>query len=101
MKYHSRETAFYREFEYAPSVRNLHNDENYELLPYARQCFCRSQARIYAKPLEKATKIFTKWDYEKYMMGCVGDYICYMQEDENDIYIIKQEVFDETYTPVS
>lgn len=100
-KYHQRPDNFYKDFEYAPSVRNLHNDEMYELLPYAKQCFSRSDAKIYAKPLEKATKVFTKWDYEKYMMGNVGDYICYTWSDENDIYIINKEVFKETYTEIS
>lgn len=96
-KYTSNGELFYKEFEYPPSVRNLHNDEIYDLLPYAKQCTCLKNAKMYAKPLEKATKIFTKWDYEKYMMGQVGDYICYTYTDENDIYIINQKVLGETY----
>lgn len=96
-KYTSNGESFYKEYEYAPSIRNLYNDEIYDLLPYAKQCFCLESAKMYAKPLEKATKVFTKWDYEKYMMGHIGDYICYTYNDENDIYIIKQEVLRETY----
>ena len=50
-----------------------------------------------AKQLKKPAKVFTKWDYEKYMYGVAGDYICYPADDENDIYLVKREVFENTY----
>ena len=46
---------------------------------------------------QKPAKVFTKWDYEKYMYGVAGDYICYPADDENDIYLVKREVFENTY----
>lgn len=97
-KYDMVEGNFNKEFEYAPSIRNLHNDEIYELMPYANKCICKDSAKIYAKQLLKAAKVFTKWDYEKYMMGSIGDYICYTANDEKDIYIINKEIFKETYS---
>lgn len=97
-KYDCLEGKFEKEFEYNPSVRNLQNDEVYSLMPYAGRCVSRDSAKIYARPLLKAAKVFTKWDYEKYMVGNVGDYICYTAADENDIYIINKDIFRETYS---
>ena len=99
-KYKAGEDKFYRTFEYAPSVRSMKDDRNYEIMPYAKECVCRDDAKIYARPLRKATKVFTKWDYEKYMYGKPGDYICYTYDDEHDIYVIKRDVFIETYAKV-
>ena len=99
-KYKAGEEKFYRTFEYAPSVRSMKDDRNYEIMPYAKECVCRDDAKIYARPLWKATKVFTKWDYEKYMYGKPGDYICYTYDDEHDIYVIKKDVFKETYAKV-
>ena len=97
-KYHRIEEDFTKEFEYPPSVRKLTTDEMFDLIPFARQCVSKGDAKIYARPLKKAAKVFTKWDYEKYMMGDVGDYICHTANDEHDIYIIKNEIFRETYS---
>lgn len=99
-KYIPKEESFYKEFDYEPSVRNLSDDRVCEIMAYAKQCDCQDSARIYAKPLVKAAKVFTKWDYEKYMYGKPGDYICYTFDDETDLYVIKREVFDETYMAV-
>lgn len=97
-KYDTLDGKYTKEFEYPPSLRNLHNDTIYNLLPYAKQCVCKDEAKIYAKQLLKAVKVFTKWDYEKYMMGEIGDYICYTAYDENDVYIINKDIFKETYS---
>lgn len=97
-KYDTLDGEYTKEFEYAPSVRNLHNDEIYDLMPFAKKCICKDEAKIYAKQLLKAVKVFTRWDYEKYMMGEIGDYICYTANDENDIYIINKDIFKETYS---
>lgn len=99
-KYTENEKEFNKHFEYDPSVRNLDNDEEYNLMGYAKTCICREDSKIYAKPLYKPTKVFTRWDYEKYMIGNVGDYICYIEDDENDIYILNREVFNATYEEV-
>lgn len=100
-KYRELDEPFTKEFEYAPSVRSYHSDKVSELLPYARQCICTDNSKIYARPLEKPTKVFSKWDYEKYMYGNSDDYICYTSDDENDIYLIKKEVFEEIYSEVN
>lgn len=85
-----------KKFDYAPSVRSLRQDMTYELMPWARQCLSRG-GEVYARLLEKPTKVFSKWNYETYMYGAEGDYICYSYEDEKDICIVKKEVFEEIY----
>lgn len=99
-KYTVGNIEYYKKFEYQPSVINLLTNTSTELLPYSTQCFSRVTSRIYAKKLEKAAKVFTRWDYETYMLGQVGDYICYPEEDDKDIYIIKGYILDETYSKV-
>lgn len=98
-KYTPEDKPFYLELEYPPSVIELKNTKKYELLPYARQCVRNREAFVYAKRLEVPVKVFSRWDYEKYMYGGVGDYICYSMNDANDIYTVKKQVFDATYIP--
>ena len=97
-KYIPKDEAFYREFEYTPSVVDTAMARKYELLAYARQCTRKEESCIYAKKIEIPVKVFSKWNYEKYMYGDAGDYICYSPEDINDVYIVKNKIFEETYT---
>ncbi len=96
-KYVPSDVVYTRKLEYEPSVYDDERNQVISIVTYAKECQCIPGSVIYAKKLSKATKVFTKWDYEKYMYGEKGDYICYSKEDENDIYIIKEEVFKETY----
>lgn len=96
-RYIALDEPFTKEFEYAPVVMNMELERNFSLMPYAKKCISNSNVRIYAKELKKALKIFTKWDYETYMYGVAGDFLCYAEGDENDVYIVKREVFEYTY----
>lgn len=96
-KYEAMEEAFHKEYEYPPSVVDVTRGKKYALLPYAKQCVRKAGSCIYAKKLEIPTKVFSKWNYENYMYGRVGDYICYSPNDKNDVYIVKREIFEETY----
>lgn len=96
-KYQAVEEAFYKEYEYAPSIVDVTKAQKRELLPYAKQCIRKADSCICAKRLEIPTKVFSKWDYDKYMHGNVGDYICFSPNDRNDVYIVKQQIFEETY----
>lgn len=99
-KYQAKDEAFNKNFEYEPSVRNLNDNTMCEIMPFARQCVCVDDAKVYAKHLENPTKVFSKWDYEKYMYGNSDDYICYTYNDDKDIYLVRQEVFEKTYALV-
>lgn len=96
-KYTETEQPFQRTFEYAPSVYRFTDSKVYSLMDRARECICVPGAKIYAKQLDKPSKVFTRWDYEKYMYGEAGDYLCHTLEDESDIYVIKKRIFDKTY----
>ena len=96
-RYQAREEAFNKVFEYPPSVRKMEDDMMYEILPFARQCICVDDTPIYAKHLLNPTKVFSKGTYDKYMYGNSDDYICCTYGEEQDIYLMKQEVFETTY----
>lgn len=96
-KYQALAEAYYKEYEYAPSVVDVASAKKYDLLPYAKQCIRKADSCICAKRLVTPTKVFSKWNYENYMYGKVGDYICFSPEDKTDVYIVKKEIFEETY----
>jgi phosphoglycolate phosphatase len=85
------------EFEYEPLVMNMSDNKMHGILSFAKKCVSDAGGVVMAKQLRKPAKVFTKWDYEKYMYGVAGDYICYPADDENDIYLVKKEVFENTY----
>lgn len=99
-KYNEIEENYIIECEYLPSVCNVSKNEPVSLMKYAKACINNDNSRIYAKSLVKNAKVFTKWNYEKYMMGNIGDYICYTIDNEHDIYIINKKVFEKTYKSI-
>ncbi len=96
-KYEALDDKYEKQFEYEPSVYRIRDNKTISIMPFAKECICIPGAKIYAKELEKPTKVFTKWDYDKYMYGEKGDYICYSYNDQYDVYIIKKEIFEKTY----
>ena len=59
-----------------------------------------ANTKICARPLKKHVKLFTAWDDEKYYSGNPGDYIAVREDDEHDIYVIKESLFDRLYKRV-
>lgn len=70
-----------------------------ELLSLARKCRSGSGGVIYARALEKFTKVFNAWNYESYMAGNAGDMLCFTDGDSRDVYVVKREIFDRVYEP--
>lgn len=99
-KYTAVDKPFTGEFDYEPSVMNFSDNKPYEIIPYAKQCISGMGPGIYAKQITKPLKLFTKWDYETYMYGVAGDYMCYTADDMEDAYLVKKEIFEATYTPI-
>ena len=83
--------------QYEPVVKNQMDGKKVPLADYANVCVSTGNVQIYAKPLNKAVKIFTSWDPEKYMVGKVGDYLAVKTDDTQDVYVVDQTVFDKTY----
>lgn len=96
-RYNATAEPFSKEFEYAPTV--IRNADGYvcELMPYAKKCISGEGAVVYARPVEKYTKVFTKWQYETYMSGMAGDMLCRSEGDIKDVYIVNRSIFDMTY----
>lgn len=93
--------AFENPPEYTPRIINLCSSCNDSLagnlLQYAKNCISKSKATVFAKQLETAVKLYTKWDNANYMVGLPGDYIAARTDDKTDVYIISKKLFETTY----
>ncbi len=96
-KYIATERPYTKKYEYAPSLYRFKDSNVYSIMEYAKECECIPGSKIYARKLDKPTKVFTRWDYDKYMYAEAGDYICHTLEDDKDIYLIDREIFEKTY----
>ncbi len=96
-KYEPTGALYTNKFEYDPTIINIDENRSYPLMPMALECTSRPGAEILAKPLTRYTKVFTKWDYESYMAGNVGDMLCYSVTDDKDVYVSQKDIFDEIY----
>ena len=89
--------VFTREFEYEPRIKNLQTNEVKLVMPFAKTVRTIGTSIIFAKPLDQPVKLFNAWAEDKYYSGQVGDYLAVRADDEHDIYIIKERVFDKFY----
>lgn len=97
-KYDVTGNKFICKYEYAPKVKDVLNGKVIEIENLAKECKPKKNNEIYAKELIKPVKLFTKWDYDGYMYGNVGDYIAYSKDSVNDVYIIKREIMEYSYS---
>lgn len=98
--YSPTDKEFRIETDYQPTIKDRTNGESMELMQFARICVPIRETNIFARPIKKAVKIFTKQSDETYMSGCVGDYLAVGVEDMSDIYVIKQNTFDSLYEQI-
>jgi phosphoglycolate phosphatase len=89
---------YHEETEYIPALLNRGTGERREISSYAKTCLPKDSKWVRAKPLEKDTKVFTAWDIEKYFLGLKGDYLVANEGDFNDCYIVRKDIFLQTYT---
>ena len=73
--------------------------EKKNVMAYAQAVESTGETKIYARPLKTCVKLFTAWDQEKYYSGNPGDYIAFREDDEHDIYVIRDYLFDRLYAP--
>jgi phosphoglycolate phosphatase len=92
--------SYRKEAAYLPALLNRITGERREILPLARACISRDSKLVRAKPLKKDTKVFTSWDTEKYFTGGAGDYLVANADDYDDCYIVRQDIFADSYTAV-
>ncbi|MCR5417174.1 MAG: DHH family phosphoesterase [Pseudobutyrivibrio sp.] len=83
--------------EYAPSIKNIADGMSINILPFAKSCLSTGTGQIYARELTSRTKVFTRWDPERYYLGRPGDYMAVSYNDASDVYIIERDIFGKTY----
>jgi len=85
------------DLEYTPNVHNAMTGEVIKLLPYAKTCVSTGTVCIFAKKLDRVTKVFTTWDPGNYMYATPDDYLAVRVDDPDDVYIIDQDIFPRSY----
>ena len=83
-------------FDFIPAVELPESKEYITIDELAHLCYPKPGTGIWAKRLDKRTKVFRKGTMD-YFVGQVGDYLAIRCDDETDIYIIQAEVFLRTY----
>lgn len=83
--------------EYIPEIHLEDSDEFYAIDEMAKLCYPKKDNSIIVKQLDRRTKIFNRISGDDYFLGNPGDYMAIREDDFTDIYIIKHEIFEETY----
>jgi len=90
--------GFETDFIYSPRAKNKITGDSVEITTFTKSCVAKSDAYVYAAPAEKNTKVFTSWNTEGYMYGKPGDFVAVRDDDYNDVYIIRKDIFERTYS---
>jgi len=98
--YHAMDTPYCARLEYVPAILNRLTGERRELSPYGKTCVPRDEKLVRGVMLEKATKVFTGWDTEKYFSGDKGDWLVASEGSYEDCYIVRGDIFAKSYTEV-
>ncbi len=91
---------FEQMLDFIPVIETIPEGEYISLDEVAHLCHPKRGTGIFAKQLEKRTKVFTGRDSQVYFLGRQGDYLAVRRDDVKDIYIIQKEVFEQTYEKV-
>ena len=83
--------------DYVPTIKNADTGKFIPLLPLVKACTSPGEQKIYAKKLNRTTKLFSYWDNDKYMLGQKGDYLAVSVEDEHNMFIVEKNTFKKTY----
>lgn len=89
--------VFERMLDFIPAVENITTGEYIGLDDLAHICYPKQGEGIYAKKLERRTKIFPAGSSRDYFYGRPGDYMAVRVDDLCDSYIIQGDVFERTY----
>jgi phosphoglycolate phosphatase len=86
--------------EYPPAILSRADGERREILPFSKICLPKDTKFVRAARIQRDTKVFTDWDTEKYFKGTDGDYIVANEGHFSDCYIVRGDIFDESYLAV-
>ncbi|MDR3091850.1 MAG: DHH family phosphoesterase [Clostridiales bacterium] len=95
--YNAFDEPFGENLEYVPTVIDRMSGDKHKILPCAKSCVPRGEKLIRAAELERDTKVFTRWDTEKYFCGVKGDFLAANDGVTDDCYVIRRDIFLETY----
>ena len=84
-------------YRYPPSAQTGQKKTGRQLVEYLHGCKASESSEILAMKLDNFTKLYSLWDQEHYMYGSIGDYMAHPAHDENDLYIIRGDIFTLTY----
>ena len=87
---------------YIPVIKDRTLDEEKpinSIIKNIHSCVPKGE-KIYAKQLDRKTKVFTDWNLEGYMTGSIGDYLAIRTDDSKDAYVITKAIFEKTYEKV-
>ena len=82
---------------FMPEVKVLPEGKYINIDEMAKLCYPKDGAGIYARELTRRTKVFPVYDKKNYFLGRSGDYMAVRADDLSDIYIIKKQIFNQTY----
>lgn len=82
---------------YIPEVKIVSSNEYVCIDRMAKLCYPQKDNFIYARELERRTKVFGLHCKGDYFLGNVGDYLAVRGDDLSDVYIIRRDIFFETY----
>ena len=83
--------------EYLPEVKSCEDEAFITLDEMAHLCYPKERGGIYAVSLECRTKVFNPYNDGEYFVGRKGDYLAIRQDDLSDIYVIRKDIFHESY----
>ena len=86
--------------DYIPVIKTGKKSGDVQLTDYAKGCVPMAGEIVYAKPLEKATKVFTLHDKSSYQTGKPGDYLVVMGDNHRDIHVVEKDIFQKNYEAV-
>ena len=91
---------FSRVTMFIPEIKILPDGEYISIDEMARICYPKNASNIYAQRLDRRAKVFPVYDRKNYFLGYAGDYMAVRCDDMSDVYIIKKQIFLQTYEEV-
>lgn len=90
--------VFKQLMEFFPELERLPEQKYITIDEYAHLCYPKKGSGIYARKLEKRTKVFPARGAQEYFLGRPGDYLAIRTDDLTDMYVIQADIFPQTYS---
>lgn len=91
--------VFEQMMDFIPEIETADTGEFITLDEIAKLCYPKRDIAIYAQQLTHMVKVFPTYANGDYFLGREGDYLAIRPDDLTDMYIIRKDIFEETYEP--